>query len=109
MPRLDARGVIGCAFIVCWSLRVRGPTSTGQCVRPKERQDAPAALGGDILCVQNCFRRWPSASRYRRAPAGRDPQPIASVQPQDAYSDCTMIRAEIEANNAKATQLATSN
>jgi hypothetical protein len=38
--------------------------------------------------------------------AGRDPQPIASVQPQDAYSDCTMIRAEIEANNAKATQLA---
>ena len=38
--------------------------------------------------------------------AGRDPQPIASVQPQDAYSDCTMIRAEIEANNAKASQLA---
>jgi len=38
--------------------------------------------------------------------AGRDPQPIASVQPQDAYSDCTMIRAEIEANNAKAAQLA---
>jgi hypothetical protein len=38
--------------------------------------------------------------------AGRDPQPIATVQPQDAYSDCTMIRAEIEANNAKATQLA---
>lgn len=38
--------------------------------------------------------------------AGRDPQPVASVQPQDAYSDCTMIRAEIEANNAKAKQLA---
>ena len=38
--------------------------------------------------------------------AGRDPQPIASVQPQDAYSDCIMIRAEIEANNAKAAQLA---
>jgi hypothetical protein len=38
--------------------------------------------------------------------AGRDPQPIASVQPQDAYSDCTMIRAEIEANNQKAKQLA---
>jgi hypothetical protein len=36
----------------------------------------------------------------------RDPQPIASVQPQDACSDCTMIRAEIEANNAKAAQLA---
>ena len=38
--------------------------------------------------------------------AGRDPQPVASVQPHDAYSDCTMIRAEIEANNAKAIQLA---
>ena len=38
--------------------------------------------------------------------AGRDPQPIATTQPQDTYSDCTMIRAEIDANNAKATQLA---
>lgn len=38
--------------------------------------------------------------------AGRDPQPIATVQPQDAYSDCTMIRAEIEGNNQKAKQLA---
>jgi hypothetical protein len=33
--------------------------------------------------------------------AGRDPQPIARLQPQDLYSDCTMIRAGIEANNAK--------
>lgn len=38
--------------------------------------------------------------------AGRDPQPITTVQAQDAYSDCTMIRAEIEGNNAKVTQLA---
>jgi hypothetical protein len=38
--------------------------------------------------------------------AGRDPQPIASVQPQDVYADCTMIRAEIEANNQKTQQLA---
>jgi hypothetical protein len=38
--------------------------------------------------------------------AGRDPQPIATVQPQDQTSDCTQIRAEIEANNAKAKQLA---
>jgi hypothetical protein len=38
--------------------------------------------------------------------AGRDPAPVASVQAQDVYSDCTMIRAEIEANNAKAKQLA---
>jgi uncharacterized protein YcfL len=38
--------------------------------------------------------------------AGRDAQPIASVQAQDVYSDCTMIRAEIEANNAKTQELA---
>jgi hypothetical protein len=38
--------------------------------------------------------------------AGRDPQPIATVQQQDTVADCTMIRAEIEANNAKVTQLA---
>ena len=38
--------------------------------------------------------------------AGRDPQPVASVQPQDVYADCTMIRAEIEANNSKMTELA---
>ena len=38
--------------------------------------------------------------------AGRDPQPVASVQQHDAVSDCTMIRAEIEANNARASNLA---
>jgi hypothetical protein len=38
--------------------------------------------------------------------AGRDPAPVASVQPQDVYADCTMIRAEIEANNTKIKELA---
>ena len=38
--------------------------------------------------------------------ARQDPQPLATVQAQDANADCTMIRAEIEANNAKFTQLA---
>jgi hypothetical protein len=38
--------------------------------------------------------------------AGRDPQPIATVQPQDAYSDCAMITAEIDANNLKFKELA---
>lgn len=38
--------------------------------------------------------------------AGRDPQPVATVQPQDAYSDCAMINAEIQANNARAEALA---
>jgi hypothetical protein len=37
--------------------------------------------------------------------AGRDPQPIATVQVQDTYADCTQIRAEIEANNIKMKQL----
>ena len=38
--------------------------------------------------------------------AGRDPHPVAVVQPQDAQSDCAMIRAEIEANNLQAEKLA---
>jgi hypothetical protein len=38
--------------------------------------------------------------------AGRDPLPIATVQPQDAYADCTMIQAEIQANNIKVKELA---
>ena len=38
--------------------------------------------------------------------AGRDPQPIATVQAQDRYGDCDMIRAEIEANNVKVKELA---
>jgi hypothetical protein len=38
--------------------------------------------------------------------AGRDPQPTVTVQAQDQYSNCTMIRAEIEANNQKVQQLA---
>lgn len=38
--------------------------------------------------------------------AGRDAQPIAVVQPHDQRSDCAMISAEIQANNAKVQQLA---
>jgi hypothetical protein len=38
--------------------------------------------------------------------AGRDPQPIATVQPQDANSDCATINAEIQANNSRAQALA---
>jgi hypothetical protein len=41
--------------------------------------------------------------------AGRDPHPVAVVQPQDQYSDCAMIRAEIEANNTQAQKLAEEN
>jgi len=38
--------------------------------------------------------------------AGRDPIPIATVQPQDVGSDCAMINAEIQANNSRAQSLA---
>jgi len=36
--------------------------------------------------------------------AGRAPQPVAVVQPQDRYSDCAAIAAEM--NNQKVTELA---
>jgi len=38
--------------------------------------------------------------------AGRDPEAIAIVQPQDQYSTCVMIGAEIQANNVKVKELA---
>jgi hypothetical protein len=38
--------------------------------------------------------------------AGRAPQPVAVVQPQDQFSDCTAIVAEIESNNRKVQELA---
>jgi hypothetical protein len=38
--------------------------------------------------------------------AGRDPQPVATVQPTDAMATCAMITAEIEANNIKVRDLA---
>jgi len=38
--------------------------------------------------------------------AGRDPESIAIVQPQDQYSTCAMISAEIQANNVRVKELA---
>jgi hypothetical protein len=38
--------------------------------------------------------------------AGRDPIPIATVQPTDAVATCAMITAEIQANNMKVKELA---
>src|SRR5580698_5472849 len=60
------------------------------------------AMGGSVRLVCSMV----AVGTVLSACAGRDPQPIASVQVQDAYADCTMIRAEIEANNAKAKELA---
>ena len=37
---------------------------------------------------------------------GRTPQPVAVVQPQDQFMDCTAIYAEIQGNNAQVQQLA---
>src|SRR5262245_57680532 len=38
--------------------------------------------------------------------AGRDPQPIATVQWHDAYASCTQIHAEAQANNIRVQELA---
>lgn len=38
--------------------------------------------------------------------AGRDAQPVAAVQAHDAMSDCAMISAEIQSNNARVEALA---
>jgi hypothetical protein len=38
--------------------------------------------------------------------AGRSPQPVAVVQPQDQFTDCTAIMAEVEANNRRVQELA---
>ena len=46
------------------------------------------------------------AAALTAACAGRPPAPVAVVQPQDHYMDCTAIIAEIQANNAKVQQLA---
>jgi hypothetical protein len=51
----------------------------------------------------------PALGLVLTACAGRDPHPVAVVQPQDAQSDCAMIRAEIEANNVQAEKLAQEN
>jgi hypothetical protein len=66
--------------------------------------DWVAALGCIVMRVGIAFRDGfgPRLDGF----CGPRPKPIASVLPQDAYSNCTMIQAEIEANNAKAAQLA---
>ena len=45
-------------------------------------------------------------SALATACAGRDPQPVATVQVTDANATCAMIAAEIEANNIKVRELA---
>ena len=45
-------------------------------------------------------------SALATACAGRDPQPVATVQLTDANATCAMIVAEIEGNNIKVQELA---
>jgi hypothetical protein len=40
------------------------------------------------------------------ASTGRDPQPVATVQPSDDMATCAMITAGIQANNIKVQELA---
>jgi hypothetical protein len=52
---------------------------------------AAAACGAMIMALGAC--------------AGRAPQPVAVVQPQDRYSDCLAIAAEVRGNNQKVQEL----
>ena len=38
--------------------------------------------------------------------AGRPPNPVAIIQPQDAYADCTALMIEANANNQRMQELA---
>jgi hypothetical protein len=59
-----------------------------------------------LLRSTRLFRRTFSAITIGLSLSACDSQPIATAQILEAYSDCTMIRAEIEGNNQKAKQLA---
>jgi hypothetical protein len=44
---------------------------------------------------------------FWQACAGRSPQLVATVQPQDRLMDCAAIMAEVQANNQRVQELAT--
>jgi hypothetical protein len=48
-----------------------------------------------------------SSISFWQACAGRSPQLVAIVQPQDRHMDCAAIMAEVQANNQKVQELAT--
>ena len=64
--------------------------------------DRPAALGGTIMRTLV----FVAIAVLCEACAGRDPQPVATVQLTDATATCAMIAAEIQANNIKVKELA---
>ncbi len=51
------------------------------------------------------FHALIGASLLLGACAGRAPNPVAVVQPQDRYMDCAAISAEVTANNKKISEL----
>jgi hypothetical protein len=54
---------------------------------------SPCTIGAAVLVISLA------------ACAGRSPQPVAVVQPQDRFMDCAAISAEAQANNVKVQQL----
>ena len=67
-------------------------------------------MAGALGLVMRSGVVWPIAVGVALAGcAGRDPHPVAVVQPQDTQSDCAMIRSEIAANNVQAQKLADEN
>jgi len=52
-----------------------------------------------LLLIVGCFGL--------AACAGRDPQPVATVQLQDQSASCAQLVGEIQANNLKIQELAT--
>ena len=69
---------------------------------------APATATGDGRgrTTMKKFSAVAALALLCAACAGRDPQPIATVQATDANASCAMIAAEIEANNINVKDLA---
>jgi hypothetical protein len=51
-------------------------------------------------------RAWIVCALLLAGCAGRSPEPVSVVQPQDRYMDCAAIMAEVSVNNDKVKQLA---
>jgi hypothetical protein len=66
----------------------------------------PGSQGWGVGAVRKGLLSAVAAAIALASCAGRDAQPVATVQPQDAMSDCAMISAEIQANNIKIKELA---
>src|SRR5262249_27881386 len=73
-------------------------TAPSEAVRKNRRLGGGGDLMGAITIVATAI--------MCAACAGRDPQPVSTVQVTDANASCAMIAAEIQANNIKVQELA---